>query len=110
MPQITGVQIDKMAEELAASAASPAFLELIRRVQTAPETQKLETATEVAKLDTLKEHGIPTPNGFRITTRAFEEPGSESATEISPDPNLTKEGNRFVLDFQGITTIVESVL
>jgi len=107
MPLVTPQDIARMSRELSTVAASPAFLDLIRSIHDAPESETLATAKSVADVGMLRRHGITPPADFRITTRTFEDPGAIAAT--SGMPELVCESDRVVFTFGNVVTVVEVV-
>ncbi len=110
MPSIRAEDIAQMARDLAKTAASPAFLELVQRIQAAPESEKLGVAQNIADVEMLMKHGIEAPPNFRISTRTFEDPPAYSRdVDVNDSPQLACGRDRIVLTFQGIVTVVEVI-
>ena len=71
MQLLTQERIQEMAESLSRTATSPAFLGMLKEIRAADPIATLETAHDaIAEL----KRTIPTPGGFRLTTRVFEPP------------------------------------
>ncbi len=66
--------IDKMAHDLAESTSHPEFTRMIREVRDAPLSEQNRLVKQVATVENVLSKGIPIPDGFRITTRIFEDP------------------------------------
>jgi hypothetical protein len=66
----------KMSEEIDALgklASAPAFLDLLKEINNAPEDERLEVAGRLATVDELKRRGLPVTDANRLTLRYFEE-------------------------------------
>jgi len=65
------------ARTLSTIAAHPAFLALLQEIQYTPESERMAAAERLSNIDTLRARGIELPeDGFRLTTRYFEDPNA----------------------------------
>ncbi|MGW6544108.1 hypothetical protein ACWGBH_14820 [Streptomyces massasporeus] len=72
----TPEQLAEFGKALAEVASHPEFTRMLREIEQVPEAERLAKATELASVDELAKRGIPIPEGFRLTTRFFENPES----------------------------------
>ncbi len=104
----TEAYIQRMADDLAATASHPEFLQMIHGVQCAPISEKLVVAQDVARIERLCSKGIPIPDTFRITTRTFEDPEPEVAFGDIPTgaPQVTFDGRGGSVAYRGLVITV----
>lgn len=72
-------QNEKLIAGLKKTVSDPKFIDLIQEVNSKPKDQRNEYAKKVANVNELKNRGIPVPEGFRLTTRIFEDPEKPSS-------------------------------
>ncbi|WP_206269288.1 hypothetical protein [Streptomyces alfalfae] len=85
----TPEQIKELSARLAEVASHPEFTQMLREIEESPDSERLATATRLASVDELTARGIPVPEGFRLTTRYFENPASVTRGDVAtslPEP------------------------
>ena len=92
--------INRMANELAAIAATPELLTALQSIQDGSAQDALSSAKRVASLEYLKSQGIEPPKDFRITTRSFEPPELAPIADATT-PVTTFENGRLVVKCGG---------
>jgi len=73
-----------MADTISKIVGDPRMLALLGEVERAPAAKRLATAKKLATVQALKARGIPIPEGFRITTRVFEDPSKPIDVSVPP--------------------------
>src|SRR5262245_58515967 len=73
-PQLTQQEAEEFASKLNRVVTSPQFMDLIGELAALPEDQRKERAAQLASVDTLRNRGVPIPEGLRLSTRFFESP------------------------------------
>jgi hypothetical protein len=74
--------LEEQIEALSQVASHPAVISAMKQIGELPETERLDAARELATPEALRERGVPLPAGFRITTRYFEEPGTQIQNQV----------------------------
>lgn len=73
-PLLDAEQLASHVAAISAVATRPEFVQILREIHSAPESERLSTAERLASLEELRARGLDLPEGSRITTRYFEEP------------------------------------
>jgi len=74
--------LEDQIQRLSQVASHPAVIAAIKELGELPEGERLNAAREIATPQALQERGVPLPDGFRVTTRYFEEPGTQIQNQI----------------------------
>lgn len=70
---------DRLIEDLGKTIGNAQFQGLVKEIDAQPPSERIAFAKRLATVDELKKRGIPLPEGFRITTRVFENPSDMSS-------------------------------
>ncbi|WP_142215263.1 hypothetical protein [Streptomyces sp. SLBN-118] len=81
--QPTPEQLKELSKVLAEVASHPEFTKILKEIEQTPESERLAKATRLASVDELTRRGIPVPEGFRLTTRYFENPSSVTRGDVA---------------------------
>ncbi len=81
-------QIENLVEVVTRSE----FTSLLHEIENAPEADRPEVAQRLATVSTLRERGLPIPEGLRITTRVFENPDDPRTVATSIVDDRSPEG------------------
>lgn len=83
-----------ITSQMVEAITSPAYVEAMRAVKSAPDDKRLEEALRRLTPEALRAQGVPLPTGMRISSRYFEE-GINPIEVGDPagGPNLLKELN-----------------
>ncbi|MFI2184605.1 hypothetical protein [Streptomyces sioyaensis] len=73
-PSLT--QVAQMSQVLSETISHPAFAEMVRQIEAVPPGDRMAVAKAIATSEELANRGVIMPDGFRITTRYFEDPAS----------------------------------
>jgi hypothetical protein len=72
-------KIKDMTERLNEVVTHPEFINIIHKIESTPLGERMEFVSKHVTPTALTEKGIPMPEGFRITTRVFDDPGITAA-------------------------------
>jgi hypothetical protein len=94
-------QLAEFGKALSEVASHPEFTRMLREIERAPEAERVAKATQLASVDELAKRGVPIPDGFRLTTRFFENPeaavrGDVAVTLPEPTPGVAPEARTTV--------------
>ena len=81
-------RLRQVTSQMVDALTSPAYVEAMRAVKSAPEGQRLEEAMRRLTPDALKAQGVPLPAGMRISSRYFEQGSNPLELELSDGRNL----------------------
>jgi hypothetical protein len=74
--------IQEQIEALNQVASHPAVISAMKELAELPEEERLDAARRLATPEALRDRGASLPEGFRITTRYFEEPGASIQNQV----------------------------
>lgn len=111
MKRLEQREIDRMANELAEIATSPALLSALQGMRhSSIKEEALAEARRIASLDFLKSQGVQPPDDFRITTRSFEPPEQAPIAKARvSDPIVALEYGKLTVACDGWVVCVEQV-
>jgi hypothetical protein len=93
--ELSAERLREITNKMVDAISSPAYVEAMRAVKSAPEGQRLDEAMRRLAPDVLRAQGVPLPEGMRISSRYFEK--GYSPIEVGELPegqrNLLKELN-----------------
>lgn len=89
-------QMQEAADELIEALASEEFRKRLQKVKDAPQEEKLEEASRQLNPESLREVGVPFPEGARVSSRFFEESSGEMLElgNIPGETNVLNELNK----------------
>jgi len=93
-------RLREISNAMVEAVTSPAFVEALRTVRSAPQDQRLAEGSRRLSPDALRAQGVPLPADMRITTRYFEadQPGIIEFGEAGSVVNSLNEADPGLLD------------